>query len=248
MTYEQRSSRDYFFGTLLNPAATSDTSVSSTAFTTLGTGYTTTQYLPVVLHDPSRGVYEMVWITGHTAASQSVTVLRGREGSSAQAWPGGTQLVVAPSIRDGLPALTRATLPIDPHLGMRALVADESVVVERTVAGWSPSVGVSNPADVGPLVNAGATFPPANAVILLRAAYATFVADGSGNGSIAYRTPFPNATIAVAILSNSYASVGPFVTYASDANGFSFSSYGPGSSARLAGGTNVAVCYIAVGY
>ncbi|MFC0546936.1 gp53-like domain-containing protein [Kutzneria chonburiensis] len=246
MTYEQRAPRDYTFGTLGTAVAVSDTTVSSTALATLGTGYSATQYLPLVIHDPSRGAYEMVWVTGHAAASQQVTVVRGREGTTAQAWASGTQLVAGPSTRDGLQALTRATLPADPHLGMRALVGDESVVVERTVGGWQPSVGIANPADVGPIINGGSAYPPANAVILVRGGYWNGPSDANGNSTVNYRTPFPNATIAVTILSNAYVSEGPFVTWASNAAGFSITSF-QASTVRLANAT-VSISYIAIGY
>lgn len=246
MTYEWRSPRDYFFATLSNPAAISDTTISSTSFVGLPTTYSTSLYLPLVLHDPSRGVYEVVWATGHTTGSANVTIVRGREGSTAQAWPGGTQVAMAPSSRDLVPALTRATLPADPHQGMRALLTDESVVVERTLAGWGPSVGVANPGDVGPNVNAGTTYPPANSVIQLRAGWATYVTDASGNATVAYRTPFLTSTIAITITSNDFRCLGPYVIYASDLTGFSLTSYS-GSTVRL----NAIVCsisYIAIGY
>lgn len=247
MSYEQRAPRDYTFGTLSAAVAVSDTTISSAAFTALGTGYSATQYLPLVMHDPSRGAYEMVWVTGHASASQQVTVVRGREGTTAQAWASGTQVVAGPSTRDGLQALTRATLPTDPHLGMRALVGDESIVVERTLlGGWQPSVGVANPADVGPLVNNTSTYPPSNATILVRGGWFSGTSDASGNCSVTYRTQFPTNTLALAILSNSYTSIGPFVTYASSATGFGFTSY-QGSSTRLAN-TSVSVTYIALGY
>lgn len=139
MTYENRLPSNYAFGTLSAAAAISDTSLQSAAFATaIPSGLSTTTYVPVTLQNPSTGVFEVVWINAHTAASTTVTVLRGREGTSALAWGSGTLWAVAPTLRDGvLPVTTRSALPADAHVGMRAYIIDEQVVVEKTLAqGW----------------------------------------------------------------------------------------------------------------
>lgn len=251
MTYECRAPKDYVFGTLSAPAAISDTTITSAAFVPLSTGYTTSVYLPVIAHDPSRNAYEVMWATGHAAASANLTVARGKEGTTAQAWAGSTQVVCAPSVRDGLPALTRATLPADAHYGMRALVADESVVTERTVAGWGPSVGVANPADVGPRKDG--TYPPAGCVVTVRAATtAGITTDTGGYGTVTYRTPFPNGTIAASIISAAaYNFGGRFTVEAQSATGFTFIAMHPGGSAgvvNVAASATIFVTYIAIGY
>lgn len=247
MVYEQRLHRDYFFGNLLLAAAIADTTLSAAAFSALGTGYSTGAYLPLVLHNPSTGAYEVVWVTGHTAASQTVTVVRGREGTTAQAWPSNTQVIDAACVRDIVGGYTRALLPTDPHYGLRALVTDENVVVERTLNGWGPSVGVATPADVGPSVSNFATFPPSNSVITVRAGRAQLVADAGGNVTVTFRTPFPTGLIAFTATSGVFDSLGPYVVYASDRFGASIRAYNATTS-PVAAGVNVHVSYIAVGY
>lgn len=137
--YENRLPANYSFGTLTGAAAISDTTLTSTDFATqLASGLSTTNYVPITLQDPSTHNFEIVWVTAHTAAASTCTVVRGREATSARAWGSGTLWATAPTLRDGaLWVTTRANLPTDPHVGMRCYIQDEQVTVERTLAqGW----------------------------------------------------------------------------------------------------------------
>ena len=142
MTYENRWPANYAFGTLSVAAAISDTTLQSVDFgSLLPSGLSTTLYVPMVLQDQSTKLYEIVWVNAHTAAATSCTVLRGREGTAARAWPSGTLWTISPTLRDGvLPVTTRSALPTDPHVGLRCEIQDEQVVVE-----WTPSVGWFSP-------------------------------------------------------------------------------------------------------
>lgn len=192
-----RMPADYLFGTLSQAAAVGDTSISSASFANLATSYTTSAVLPIVLHNPSTGVREVVWVTAHTAASTSVTVVRGKEGTSAQAWPSGTQWIVAPTAaRDGLSAYSAATLAAmtDQHVGMRALETDSSVVKHWTfAAGWQAEVGACRPADCGPTA-AGGTVPTA-ANILTRMGCVLNATPSSGLITVTFAQPFSNGYI-----------------------------------------------------
>jgi hypothetical protein len=139
MTYELRQNVNYAFGTLSVAGAISDTTLQSADFASLpgGASVSTTQYIPIVLQDPTSKLYEIVWINAHTAASTTVTVLRGREGTTARAWASGTLWTLAPTSRDViLGVANRAALPADPHVGMRALLLDEQRVLDRFSFGW----------------------------------------------------------------------------------------------------------------
>lgn len=249
MANEQRSPRDYLAGTLTVAAAISDTTIQSASFSALpGSTYSTTLYLPLELHDPSTGLYEVIWCTAHTGSSTSITVVRGREGTSARAWPAGTRVICAPTIRDTMSAMTRAQLPADGHYGQRVVLTDEGgAVVEKGIGGWQPSIGVAGPASVGPLPFALTTFPPAASVIQMRAGTATGTLDSQGQTTVNYRTAFPNATIAVIPTSRYTGSEGPIVTFAVSAAGFSIIIYRPSTGARAAS-ADFTVMYIAVGY
>lgn len=247
MTYEYRSGIDYFFGTLQTAAAISDTTISSAAFVNLPSTYSTTTYLPLVLHDPATGFDEVVWVTGHTAASASVTVVRGRQGTSARAWPSGTQVVDAPTIRDWLPLYTRATLPTDAHVGMRVPITDEGFTVERTFAGlWAPSVGVANPGDIGPL-RSGAT-PPATATGWIRGGHVSGTTDSNGRFVVTHRTPFATATVASVcnvVSSTTPAIVGPD---SETASAVTFRAFALSTGNAVGAGVAVTLQYISFGY
>jgi hypothetical protein len=147
VTYENRLPVNYAFGTLSVAAAISDTTLQSSAFATaiptMSAG--TTNYVPIVLQNPSTGVYEIVWVNAHSASSTTVTVVRGKETTAAQAWPSGTLWTVAPTLRDVvLPVTTRSALPADPHVGMRAYIQDEQVQVQYVLnVGWLGASGMA---------------------------------------------------------------------------------------------------------
>lgn len=134
--YDQRTAADNRFGQLTAGVTSLDTTLTSPDFASLPSDLTTTKYMPITLADDAARVAETVWITGHSAGSSAVTVLRGREGSTARAWATGSAWRMAPTVRDLLPAYTRATLPGDAHIGMRAFLTDESRTVEKVAAGW----------------------------------------------------------------------------------------------------------------
>lgn len=147
MTYENRLPVNYGMGTLSVAAAISDTTLQSSAFATVIPTMTagTTNYVPLVLQNPSTLAFEIVWINAHSASSTTVTVVRGKEGTSAQAWPSGTLWTIAATLRDVvLPVTTRSALPTDPHVGMRAYIQDEQVQVQYVLnVGWLGQSGMS---------------------------------------------------------------------------------------------------------
>jgi hypothetical protein len=149
VTYEFRNIIDFQFGTLTSAAATSDTVLQSAEFASLSTGYSTSNYFPIILLNPATKTHEKCWLVGHTAASTSGTFVRGRESTAAQAWPSGTQWVTGPTIRDVLTPGNTAALPTDPHLGMRGAFLDKLEVWENTyLQGWLGSVRATA-ADMG---------------------------------------------------------------------------------------------------
>lgn len=210
MAYEFRDSTNYFYGTLANPAAISDTSISSLSFVPLPTDYSAGsngKYLPLVLHDPSAGLYEVVWATGHAADSQTVTVVRGREGTSPRAWSAGTQVTVAPTVRDMNPLNVSTALPGSPHVGMRVTQTDKGVVLERTkTAGWMPSVGACRAEDISLVGLSGSLTPSSDATITIRAGSSGNVTTGStGLATATFTNPFPNGCSGATVSSSFHA-------------------------------------------
>jgi len=133
---------DYRFGQLSAGVTALDTTLTASNFATLSSALSTTQYVPITIADDSAGVYEIVWATAHAASSQTITVVRGREGTTARAWSSGATWRVAPTSRDVVSTSTRAGLPADAHIGMRVSVTDEAgQVVEKTSGGWVAPFG-----------------------------------------------------------------------------------------------------------
>lgn len=245
-----RAPKDFLLGTLSTAAAISDTSMSSAAFAGLPTTYSTTFVLPLVLLNPALDTYEVVWVTGHTSGSPTVTVVRGKESTNAQAWPSGSQVICAPTAsRDALGTFASTSAPTDLHLGFRGVATDLGIVQEQTnTAGLQPSVGVANPGDVG--LNRAGTPPPATSAILVRSGYFNATTDSSGSFTIPFHTAFPNACIAGVVM-NAAANLYPLVVTAEAPSGltvqvYQYTSFGSGT--HLSAGFNIPVTYVATGY
>lgn len=179
MTYEFRNTLDFKFGTLSVAASVSDTTISSADFTSLATGYSTGNYFPIILLDPTTKTHEKVWLVGHASSSTDITVVRGREGTAAQAWPSGTQWVSGPTIRDTLFPSNSTSLPTDPHVGMRGIFMDKFETWDRTyLQGWKGCVKAVG-ADMGRAADA-TTSHPTGRVPEMRMWTATGTTDASG--------------------------------------------------------------------
>lgn len=135
--YDQRLLLDNKFGQLSGGVVASATTLTSPDFTGLPSDLSAVRYIPLVLADDSSKVYEIVWAIGHVEGSANLTVVRGREGSTARQWLTGTAWRGAATARDGnITVATRSALPTDAHLGMKVLIRDENRAVEKTTAGW----------------------------------------------------------------------------------------------------------------
>jgi hypothetical protein len=248
MVFEYRANTDYFFGTLAAAASIADTTLQSTAFAGLSSAYATTLYLPLILHDPATLLREVVWVTAHVASSQTVTVVRGREGTSAKAWPIGTQVVCAPTAaRDGLGVVASSALPTDAHIGYRSQLSDKGRVVEKTwSAGWQPSVGVAVPSDFGNRLDTTAI--PDTAVLIMRGDRATGTTDANGRITANFKQPFPNQCLVAMATWISGTGVYVIAVYTHTASSVTVFFYNPNTGAVVGAGLNVTFAYLAVGY
>ncbi|GAA3877754.1 hypothetical protein GCM10022243_48100 [Saccharothrix violaceirubra] len=191
-----RAPKDYLFGQLSASATNSTTTLTSNDFTNLPTTYSSTYVLPLALSDDTLKVYEVVWVTGHASSSNQVTVVRGKEGSTAQTWSSGTRWQCAPMQYDGLGVTSRAGLNADPHVGQRRMLNDEGFVVQSTYAqGWQADVGLANPSEYGKTIAGGAI--PTWASVIARGNIVNGTTNGSGQIPVTYTTPFPTATLTV---------------------------------------------------
>lgn len=244
MANEQRAHRDYLAGTLSAAVAITDTTISSSAFTALPTDYSTSRYLPLTLHDPALGVYEVVWVTGHALGSANLTVIRACEGTSARAWPSGTTVVDAPTVRDMQIVSQRAAAPTDMHIGARAVFWDEGVNAVKGADYWAPMAGVAFATQVGPSITASA-MPETWWVVTMRGGYATGTTNASGQLAVSFRQPFAGGIGAVTVNSVATGTVGPFVVTNATVSGFTITAY---HGTTLRASTSIQVGYIALGW
>ncbi|WP_409186497.1 hypothetical protein F9C11_20600 [Amycolatopsis sp. VS8301801F10] len=249
MANEQRATKDYFSTALLSAATVSSSTLQSVDFvgldTDYGSGGTTGKYLPLVLHDDTLGAYEIVWVTGHTAGSNTVTVSRGMEGTTAQAWGAGTRVEAAPTSYDTLLARTSSALPSDAPIGGRVMRGDKKDVAERANGLWAPSVGVAFASDAGP--RRSGTIPDGSA-ILLRGGQKTGTTGANGVITVAHQTPFPNGTIATALGITSTGVPAVATVSAESATGVSVQFFLISTGGNVGSGVAVAFQYISMGF
>lgn len=191
MSFEQRQTVNYFSTSLLVAASITDTTMRAAAFTGLDSNFGS-KYVPLILHDDAQGLYEIVWVSSHTAASDTVTVVRGKEGSTARAWPAGTRVECAPTAYDvNMAVVNSAALPSDAPIGMRAMLGDKGETRERVSGYWGPSVGVGIASDQKN--NMHTVTPPQGSTFLVRMGTAGPTTDANGLLACTFQTPFPNA-------------------------------------------------------
>lgn len=196
MSYEIRNPLDFQFGTLTATVAISDVVLQSAEFAPLPTHFSTGTYFPIILLNPALKVHEKCWLVAHSSSSSSATFVRGREGTVAQTWPAGTQWVTGPTLRDTLLPTSSSALASDPHVGLRALIADKAEVWESTFAqGFLGSVRAVA-ADMGRAPD-GTTSHPNGRVPIMKAWTATGTTDGSG----LLATTIPNGGFATRLVS-----------------------------------------------
>jgi hypothetical protein len=249
VTYEFRNALDFVFGTLTSAAAVSDTSLASADFASLSSGYNTGNYLPLVLLSPATHQHEKCWVTAHGSGATTATVVRGRESTSAQSWPSGTQWIVAPTLRDVMVPTNSTALPADPHVGMRGLMIDKSEVRQYTrYGGYQADVGVAIPSQIGK-VRAGTAIPDGQAMIM-RSGYATGTTDAAGQFTVTFSTPFPTACQVVQI-GQGASFVNPVIVTSETASTFVAKAWRYSAlniAAAEPAGTSVPITYMAIGY
>lgn len=217
MTFEQRQPLNYFSTSLIVAASITDTTMRASAFTSLDSPLGQ-KYVPLVLHDDAQGVFEIVWTSAHTASSDTITVVRGKEGTTARAWPAGTRVECAPTVYDALVPSVTATLPADAPIGQRSMLGDKFETRERVNGYWAPSAGVGIASDQGPNMNA--VQAGAGAVFLMRSGSVLATTNASGSITVNYVTAFPNNTQHVSVTSTFINGGGNFAVSGVRANGF----------------------------
>jgi hypothetical protein len=198
MAQEYRQIIDGFYGQLASSVTAGATSIVDTAFSALPTITGTANYIPLAFTDSTLHLTEIMWVTAHAASSNTITVVRAKEGTTARAWAAGTPFAQAETRRDGLLPVTSGTIPSDLHVGARFVESDTGLVKQKTLnASNVAAVGVALPSQVGP--SRGGGNPPADAVITIRSGHSVTATNVNGDATSTFRVPFPNGIVAVTV-------------------------------------------------
>lgn len=168
MANELRVRQNFASGTITNnPLLVGGTTLNSAALASLS-AIGATQHLAIVL-DPTglAGAPEIVWITAHTGAATSATILRGQEGTVARQHASGTIWRHAPTTYDYPYSSTVAARPATPYFGQIGYDTDTDTVTARSATGaWQPVVDLGVWDSWTPVITQGVT--PTQTVVLAR--------------------------------------------------------------------------------
>lgn len=128
MANEIRSRFNLVSGSLTSGISNSDTTISSAGLANLGV-IDSTNYAPIIIGT------EIIWVTAHSAAATTATVVRAKEGTSAVSHAANATWVHGPTVQDMppeiwtayTPALTVQTLGTNPMLGSGATDSGRSI-------------------------------------------------------------------------------------------------------------------------
>ena len=197
MAFEYRRLLNGEYGQLGGAVTSSATSIVDSSFSILPIITGTAEYIPLSF-SAINGLQkpEVVWVTAHASGSNTITVVRARENTTAKSWPLGTQWAQAETVRDALFDVTSGTIPSDLHLGAQWVERDTGALKIKTLSSSNFSLaGVALPSTVGP--TRPGTFPSAQDTIQMRGGETTVTTNSVGDAFVGFRVAFPNACIAV---------------------------------------------------
>ncbi len=133
MANERRSRTNLAAGALSAALTIGDTTMSSAGLADLG-AITSTDYAAISLFSADAAgrilTKEIVWVTAHTAAATTATILRGQEGTAATAWASATTWAHGPTAKDFEVTYLTATIPSNvPFAGAQVFVDGPSLSV-----------------------------------------------------------------------------------------------------------------------
>ena len=145
---------------------------------------------------------EVVYMTAHSAAAGSGTILRAQEGTTAQLWNAGDRWSLAHLARDPLVVCKSSTQPATPYDGMMIKELDTdyvrfwSGVTWRHVANMKMfGAGSAMKNGPPPTPDGASNTPP----FLVQAGTNVVTADGGGGAGVTYPVAFPNGVLSVVL-------------------------------------------------
>lgn len=246
MANEYRRLLNGVYGQLGAQVLSSATSIVDSSFATLPVITGTADIIPLSFSALNGAqTPEIFWVTAHASGSSTVTVVRGKEGTTAKTWPLGTVWAQAETTRDALFDVTSGTIPSDLNLGAQWVERDTAALKIKTyTSGNFALAGVALPSTIGP-ARAG-NFPSAQDTIQIRTAETTVTTNGVGDAFVSFRVAFPNACISVlGGSSDNTAFTGTVNVWSEGTTGFDFRA---ALGAAAVTNTTIHIHYIATGW
>lgn len=140
---------------------------------------------------------EVVYMTAHSAAAGSGTILRAREGTTAQAWNAGDRWSLTDLAIDNLFVCKSTTRPATPYNGMVVKEFDTGYMRQWNGTNW---VHLANARMLGAGAGVAGPTPPAidgapAAPYYMQGGTVVIATDGAGVFTISYPVPFPNGVL-----------------------------------------------------
>lgn len=249
MANEYRFTANGLYGQMAAGFTAATTSIVDSSFTTIPVITASSQYMPITFTDSTAKLTEIVWVTAHSSGSNTITVARGKEGTTARAWTTGTPWAQAETVRDGQITATSGAQPSERHVGMRWVDTDTGLAKAQSFnGGIVPQFGVALPSDVGP--NRAATTPATGSTIVMRGEIETITTNSVGDANVQYRTAFPNGCISVVANGADFTTfAGVTEVWSEGTTGFDLRAIGFNSGGAFAVvNTTFKISYVAMGW
>lgn len=145
MANELRKRADFVAGGLTLGISATDTTMSSPGLMDLPPiGSTEFAALALFRTDASGRVTkkEIVWVLDHVVGTSAATIVRGREGTTAQVWDIGDRWSHTQTARDITIICTSATRPVNPHIGLEIYESDTTAKRVWDGTAWQQIGGI----------------------------------------------------------------------------------------------------------
>lgn len=245
MANEYRVTSNGLYGQMAAGFTAAATSIVDSSFAALPVVTASSQYMPLSFTDSTAKLTEILWVTAHSSGSNTITVARGKEGTTARAWTTGTPWAQAETVRDGQTMATSGAQPTERHVGMRWVDTDTGAAKAQSFnGGIVPQFGGALANDIGPLRDS--SFPAAGSTMVFRAAEVPVTTNSVGDANVQFRTAFPTNCVAVVGVSSDHTTfAGTVNVWANGPTGFDFRA---ALGASPVPNATFSIMYIALGY
>lgn len=249
MALEYRFTSNGLYGQMAAGFTAAATSIVDSSFAALPVITASAQYMPLSFTDSTAKLTEILWVTAHSSGSNTITVARGKEGTTARAWATGTPWAQAETVRDGQTMATSGSQPTERHVGMRWVDTDTGAAKAQSFnGGIVPQFGAALPTDVGP--NRSGATPATGSVVVVRAEIENITTNSVGDTNVQFRTAFPNGCLSVVAGGADYTTfAGVIIPWSEGPSGFDLRAIGFNSGGAFAVvNATFKISYVAIGW